>query len=109
MKSEAYRINRENPEAIRRSAQRAVLDMISISTNAYRLLNLSIAAENRRYEGEIMDALARIESEVKDYLRHTLRISDIQQAISAARQLINDIKRECQSSWETDSSYTGLS
>ncbi|MCD6341111.1 MAG: hypothetical protein J7L51_04090, partial [Desulfurococcales archaeon] len=92
MRSEAYRINRENPEAVRRAAQRAVLDMISTMTNTYRLLRLSIMAQNQRFEPEIMNALNNIESEIENYLRLALRISNIQQAASIARQFIDRIR-----------------
>ncbi len=92
MRSEAYRINRENPEAVRRAAQRVVLDMISTMTNTYRLLYLSIMAQNQRFEPEIMNVLNSIESEIENYLRLALRISNIQQATFIARQFIDRIR-----------------
>lgn len=92
MRSEAYRINRENPEAIRRATQRAVLDMISTITGADKLLHLSMMAQNRKFAPEIMSALSNIESELDNYLRLALRIPNILQAVYVAKQFIDSIK-----------------
>lgn len=88
MRSEAYRINRENPEAVRRAAQRAVLDMISTMTDTDRILYLRI----RRYESEVMRVLDSIESEIVNYLRQALRLPSINQAVEAARRFAERIR-----------------
>jgi len=93
MRSEAYRINRENPEAVRRSAQRVVLDMLSIMVGATELLNLSIVAQNRKFEPEVIGVLNSIESEIESYLHQALKIFNIGRAVDAAKQFIEKLRR----------------
>jgi len=92
MRSEAYRIDRENPEAISRAAQRAVLDVISTMNNTDTFLYKSIMAQNKKFEQEIMDILNVVESELTKHLPLALRISDVARAISIARQFIDEIR-----------------
>jgi len=91
MRSEAYRINKENPEAVRRSAQRAVLDMLSIRVGAGELLNLSITAQNRKYEQEVKEVLNSINSEIESYIQQALKISNIRNAVEAAKKFVEEM------------------
>ena len=91
MRSEAYRINKENPEAVRRSAQRAVLDMLSIRVGAGELLNLSITAQNRKYEQEVKEVLNSINSEIESYIQQALKISNIRNAVEAAKKFVGEM------------------
>lgn len=92
MRCEAYRINRENPEAVRRAAQRTVLDMISIMQDTGKILYISIMARGRRFESEVMGFLNQIESKISNYLPLALRLSDCQQVVAIARQFIDRIR-----------------
>lgn len=92
MRSEAYRINRENPEAVRRAAQRIVLDMLSVMPDMDRILYLSIMIQNRKFEQEVIRVLNQIKSEIVNYLPSALRIPKCQQAISIAQQFIDGIR-----------------
>ena len=92
MRSEAYRINRENPEAVRRSAHRVVLDMLSMRVGASELLNLSITAQNRKFEQEVVGVLNSIESEIESYLQQALKIPNIDRATNVAKQFVGELR-----------------
>jgi len=68
MQSEAYRINRGNVEAARRSAWRAVLDYISVQPNAEQIVNESV----RRSPLPLV--LLENHSKIIEYVRQALRI-----------------------------------
>jgi len=95
MRSEAYRINRENIEAVRRAGQRIVLDLISATQDMDRLLELSILSEGGRYSREILSILDGIERSLASYVPKALMItksSILNIAINEAKNLIKDIK-----------------
>ena len=96
MRAEAYRINRENPEAVRRASQRAVLDMLSTKPGAYEILDQSIMAQNQRYKHDIIKFLDSLESEVESELQHALGISNVDEAIKIAKQFIDKIKENAE-------------
>jgi len=108
MRSEAYRINRENPEAVRRSAQRAVLDMLSIRVGVAKLLSRSIIAQNRKFESEVMGVLNSIESEIKSYLQQALRISSIDHSVNVAKQFVGALRKLVKTHGRLDKAIDGL-
>jgi len=71
MRSEAYRIERENPEALRRAGQRIVLDMMSIESGSGRVISSSI----RQHGQQVAAFLQRIFNNLSSYVSLALRTS----------------------------------
>ena len=92
MQSEAYRIERENPEALKRAGQRAVLDIISISHGAQRILNSSITQRQREITGFLKD----IKSKLQKHLQYALRVppKHFKIALQAAYKLLDSIQQK---------------
>lgn len=95
MRSEAYKISRENPEAVRRSAKRSVLDMISTKANSGFLIKQSINAEGGKYRQEIMNLISIPDSDLEDFLKNSLKLENIpEEAFSAAKNFLDDMGKK---------------
>ena len=86
MRNEAYRVDRNNIETIRRSARRAVIDFVTIQPEAEYLLHESV---HRRIRNRtIFDALQSLltSQQLLHYVRNALRVERIAEATREAQR-----------------------
>jgi len=85
MENESYRLRRENPEVVRRSARRAVFDLISIQPGAQRLLSA-----NHQVAVATLNNLA---AHLTGYVQSSLALPSQQNsmAVAEARQFMQDL------------------
>jgi len=91
MRSETYRVERNNPEALRRGSQRAVLDMISINGGAERIVDASYSSS----ASQIESLFRRLATDLNNYVQRALLVRD-PNALNVATQASGRFLQELQ-------------
>lgn len=89
IRAEAYRISRENPEAVRRAIKRAIMTYVSTYPGAGDLIT------NTPLPGEIDKLTKNLGEHLEDYLRSALRVENLDKHIlEEASQFVSDLRQE---------------